>query len=144
MKKKKQKTVSKTKDEAWKEFSKYIRLRDCLETTKSFYEGRCITCGKLFNFKQLQAGHFVPGRTNAILFNEDCVHAQCYRCNISLSGNLIEYYPYMLNKYGKKKVEKLKKLSRQIVQFKVVDLERIKEYYKDKYNNLLKQCVNHY
>lgn len=65
------------KNRAWKWFSLYIRARDCIKTTGSISRGKCVTCGKEFNFKDLQAGHFVQGRNNAVLFNELGVNAQC-------------------------------------------------------------------
>ena len=136
---KKPKTVSKAKKEAWKAFSKYIRLRDCLKTKKSPYEGRCITCHKVFPTSELQAGHFIAGRNNSILLHEQLVSAQCRRCNIFLNGNLIEYYPVMLRKYGKKKIDEWKKLSNQSVQYKVVDWEDKKGYYESEYAKLLKK-----
>lgn len=65
------------KKKAWDAFSRYIRTRDCLKSTGDRNRGACVTCGRVFDFKKLQAGHFIPGRVNSILFDEQCVHAQC-------------------------------------------------------------------
>lgn len=91
--------------ELWKTFSRYIRLRDCIKTTGSIYKGRCRTCGRIYQIGKLQAGHFVPGRATSILFDEDCAHAQCYRCNVILGGNWPKYYKFMQQEYGQEMIE---------------------------------------
>ena len=91
----------------WKIFSQYIRLRDCIKTLGAVDRGKCVTCGRIYPFKKLQAGHFVPGRTRAVLFDERCVHAQCYRCNVVLEGNWPPYYRFMQQEYGQKIIEEL-------------------------------------
>jgi hypothetical protein len=89
------------KDRAWETFSQYIRLRDCLLTTGTKTHGKCISCGDTFPFEKLQAGHFVPGRTNNILFDEEIVHSQCSYCNNALEGNHHNYRKAILDLYGK-------------------------------------------
>jgi len=64
-------------------------LRDCLKTTGTKDWGHCVTCGKLYPYKKLQAGHFTSGRADAVLFEESGIHAQCYRCNIERSGDVL-------------------------------------------------------
>ena len=87
----KKKTISSVKKRVWAVFSKFIRMRDCLKTTGCKDWGLCITCGKRYHIKLLQAGHFISGRHNANLFLEKGTHAQCYNCNINLRGNTLEY-----------------------------------------------------
>lgn len=98
---------------AWREFSKYIRLRDCLETTGEKDRGICVTCGRKFGFKELQAGHCVSGRGNAILLDPNAVHIQCGQCNIFKKGNLGQYALYMIDTYGRGLYEDIIKLSKQ-------------------------------
>ena len=45
-----------SKESCWKEFSQMIRVRDCLRTTGCSSWGLCITCGKRYHIKLLQAG----------------------------------------------------------------------------------------
>jgi hypothetical protein len=62
-----------------------------------------VTCGKRKRISgrgQLQAGHFIPGRTDAILFDADQVYAQCYRCNMKLQGMWHKYFLFMQAKFG--------------------------------------------
>ncbi len=76
----------------WKLFSKYIRERD---------NYTCFTCG--IKTYPAQAGHYRTGATcnKYLYYDEKNVHAQCYRCNINLSGNWREYQTRMHDKYGK-------------------------------------------
>lgn len=107
MTKTKKDTVSKAKKAAWTEFSRFIRLRDCLYSTGTLGYGKCITCGKVFPFEKLQAGHFIPGRNNSILFDTRCVHAQCVGCNVYGGGKQPEYYIQMVDRYGLETVNEL-------------------------------------
>jgi hypothetical protein len=93
-----------------------------LETTGTRDYGVCCTCGKQFHFNELQAGHFVDGRNNAVLFVEDIVHIQCVSCNCFMSGNKDSYTLYMLDRYGKEKVEMmllLKNINKSLSQFEL-------------------------
>ena len=125
----KKKTISKAKKETWDAFSKYIRMRDCLRTTGCTSWGLCITCNKRLHFKMLQAGHFIPGRHNANLFNEKGCHAQCYNCNMNLRGNTLEYRRKIIELYGAGWDEVLEQRARQTVKYSVKDLEEKKEEY---------------
>lgn len=91
----------------WKIFSQYVRLRDCIKTTGTVWRGKCVTCGRIYRIESLHGGHFIPGRMNSILFNERCVHAQCFRCNIVLGGNWPLYYRFMQQVYGQETIEEL-------------------------------------
>lgn len=122
----KKKTVSQLKKECWVLFSKYIRTRDCIETTGCASFGLCITCEKRYHFKLLQAGHFISGRHNANLFSGAGTHAQCYNCNINLRGNTLVYRRKIIELYGEGYDEVLEKESQQIKQLTVLDLEKLK------------------
>ena len=135
-------TVSKAKKRTWEVFSKFIRMRDCLLSTKMIDWGKCFTCGKEFSIKNLQAGHFIQGRHNAILFNEGNCHAQCYRCNVLLHGALVDYTIRMVDKYGITKVTELKVLDKQIKQFTIPELDALKDYYIEKIKKLEWKGVN--
>ena len=76
------------KKETWKLFSLYIRLK---YADDNGYVS-CCTCGIKKHYKEMQAGHFIAGRNNSILFEEKCVHPQCGRCNVYKHGNTVEYF----------------------------------------------------
>jgi hypothetical protein len=131
---KKRKTVGQWKKKCWDLFSEIIRYRDC---TEGVY-GNCVTCGARKHFSELQAGHFIPGRHNSILFDMRGCHAQCYHCNIGLKGNPIKYYKFMLKKYGQTVIDELEELDKQTQPFKVFQLEVIYEQFK-----VIKKSLNH-
>lgn len=130
-------SLSRAKKELWRLFSRYIRYRDCLKTTGTLDRGKCITCGKEFKFKKLQAGHFIPGRNNAVLYNERHVHAQCWQCNAPTAlggknGNPFVYRRKIIEIYGKNSDELFEQESQQIVQYKVFQILDMQEEYKTK------------
>lgn len=129
---KKQPKISTLKKKAWKLFSEYIRLRDCLKTTGLPDYGKCITCSKVVPRTLLQAGHFIPGRHGENLFNERGVHAQCYNCNINLKGNTLEYRRQIIKLYGEGADEEIEAEARQVKQFKRLELEEFIEDLKAK------------
>ncbi len=132
----KKKTVASVKKKAGVLFSIYIRTRDCLKTTGCASFGLCITCGKRYHFKLLQAGHFISGRHNANLFSEKGTHAQCYNCNINLRGNTLEYRRKIIEMYGELADEELEDIARQTKKFIVSDLEALAEDLKEKIKSL--------
>ena len=136
--KKKTISTSKAKAKAWQEFSKFIRTRDSIATTGDTDSGVCCTCGKLIPFKQSQAGHFIAGRTNALLFDEDIVHLQCYACNICNHGEQLEYYYYMKRHYTEDQILEMRKLRYQTVKYTADELLQIADKYKEKTDELLR------
>jgi len=141
-KKIKTKTLSKAKKECWAEFSKYIRTRDCLKTTGHSDQGICVSCGKLAEFKKLQAGHFIPGRHNGNLFSEKFVNAQCWQCNAPAflggkNGNALAYRRAMIKMYGENAEQEAEDEAKQMIIRKVFNYEEMKLEYKQKTKELL-------
>lgn len=125
----------KMKSKAWKMFALYILLRDC--NAQGICE--CCTCGEKHPFwdAKMQAGHFVSGRTNSVLFNEKIVHRQCMACNGygGLGGGRGEqarYFLFMKKKgYTDSDLEDMLNLTNKTKQFKTYDLEEIiRQYHK--------------
>ena len=139
---KKKLSVSTAKARAWKAFSRYVRLRDSLETTGTTTHAKCCTCGKVypsFGVGCLQAGHFIAGRNNSILFEETGCAAQCYICNVVKKGAGVEYFVYMEGKHGRPEIDRLRALSHKIVQLKPFELIEIAEKYEKKAEELCQQ-----
>ena len=131
-------TVSQLKKKAWDIFSRYIRTRDCIETTGYPDQGRCFTCDIIYPFKKLQAGHFVDGRTKPVLFNEDIVRIQCSGCNLFKKGNKDSYFPKMVEIHGIDRVlEFLELRHSKDKTWSKEELEAVAEIYKEKLENLL-------
>ena|SRR3989304_5642184 len=112
----KQKTLSSFKKEAWSLFSKIVRLRDATDGTN-----RCVTCKQIYPIKNLQAGHFIPGRHNAVLFDLRQVWPQCYVCNFRKHGRWVEYREFMIKKYGEHEVEQIIAESKKTVKLSRTD-----------------------
>ena len=149
MPKKKRNGKIKTRDEytktdwidwLWPTFSKYIRTRDCIKTSGSPLHGRCVTCSKLYPIGKLQAGHFIPGRYDAILFDEEQVHAQCYRCNCKLQGMWHKYYLFMLDSgHTHDNIQEMIAHANDPVEFSREWFEQTYEYYEFSLRNLLEE-----
>jgi len=113
-----------------KYFNRYIRLKECLETTGSTTSGFCFTCNAHKPFGELDAGHFMAGKNNSVKFIEENVHIQCKRCNYFERGNLIPYTLRMIEKYGQEKVNELQKIKKQAQKFTDSELEELIKIYK--------------
>ncbi len=127
----KKRTVSSAKAATWKVFSLWVRMRDCLETTGCTSWGLCVTCGKRYHIKLLQAGHFISGRHNANLFSERGTHAQCYNCNINLRGNTLPYRRRIIELYGVGADEELERAERELLKFTVQGLDDLRRHYEN-------------
>jgi len=130
---------AKAKKDAWDMFSLYIRLKHADKNG----DVTCITCGKVANYKKMQASHLVPGRTERILFDERGVYPCCYRCNCVLSGNLLNYMKYLEETLGVKKAialrEELQKNAKIPLKRTIADYQELIELYKDKIKTLIKK-----
>jgi hypothetical protein len=129
-------TKSKAKKLAWNAFARWVRNRGA----KGAYN-QCITCDRTYATSGrgvIQAGHFVPGRNNSILFDERNCFPQCYGCNVKKKGNMVRYYKWMLEHYGQEVIDELERASHQTVVFSVSDYLEIEQKYKDKLNQLTK------
>lgn len=116
------------KNKAWKIFSEYIRRSYADEDGCC----KCVTCGKVDHWKNMQAGHSVGGRTNAVLFHEEIVHPQCAGCNIFKNGAYAEYTLYMIDRYGREKFEQLLALKNTTTKITEADLMRIITLYSNR------------
>ena len=121
-------SIAKLKRRLWPTFSKYIRLREA--DFKGY--ARCVTCNKAYPWQRLQAGHFVPGRRNSILYDERNCHQQCYICNIVLKGNPRKYEAYMQARYGQDVIDELDSKNDEMKQFTPQELVALIQLYKDK------------
>ena len=134
-------TITTLKKKLWKIFSIYTRMRDCLETTGTTTHGRCCTCGADKPIGQLQAGHFIPGREDSILFNPAGVHAQCYRGNIKRQGEWLKYFRFMEKKYGREFVLELMDRSETTCKITPEWIEIAAVYYLEKIEEMEMEAV---
>ena len=126
------------KKRAWDEFSRWVRVKGCIDTTGIPFCGICITCDVKYFISYLDAGHCFAGRSNAGLFHEKLVNIQCRRCNQILNGRLKKYRKIMENKYGKEQVLKWEAEVKKIKNNRDMDFENIRSLYSEKTKELLR------
>lgn len=128
------------KEKLWKIFSEYIRLRDAEWNGYA----KCISCGKVAFWKDLDAGHFIAKNSgDYFYFLEENVNSQCPYCNRFLHGNLLPYRRNLIEKIGIEEVDKLEYQSQLGVRLELnkqcqLDYEDLIRVYKDKLSELKK------
>lgn len=116
-------------------FSEYIRLKHADHSGNC----KCITCGKTFHYKNIDAGHFVSRRFLIVRFDELNVHPQCKYCNRFLNGLAYEYGKAIDMLYGKGTADRLVSLSKQTIKVENQELEEKYLFYKKNLITLKKQ-----
>ena len=99
------------------EFQEMIRLESADDDGRMI----CVTCGfvGIVGENTMDAGHYIGGRSNAVLFTEDppnC-HPQCKRCNKDEGGAPEAYGQFIIEKYGEEVRDRLKALRYQVVKY---------------------------
>lgn len=84
-------------------FSLYIRLRD---TMPNGYV-RCISCGQIKRFEDVDCGHFHSRTHMATRYDEDNCHAECKACNRFSADHLIGYQRNLIQKIGQQRFDLL-------------------------------------
>jgi hypothetical protein len=113
-------------------FHKYIRARD---------KGKpCIACGVPYK-SNFHASHFFSaGKYSSLRFHEDNVHAGCQKCNLFLEGNIDEYTQRLPSRIGQERFNKLLELAKEYkrngFKWDREELNRIRNYYKQKLKDL--------
>lgn len=123
--------LNKAKKRAVYAFQKWVRYSN-REGGRIANMNTCITCLRqkpIGVVGGIQAGHFIPGRGNAILFDERGCHPQCYGCNIGKKGNMVKYYKWMLENYGQEVIDDLERLDNTTVKYSVQDFLDIEAKY---------------
>jgi hypothetical protein len=94
--KQKAKTIGKLKKELWDLVSEFVRR------SYSDHAGycSCYTCGNTLPWKQMQAGHGIPGRNNAVLYDLDILRPQDIYCNIFGRGKHHIFAAKMIREHG--------------------------------------------
>jgi hypothetical protein len=105
-------------------FNKYVRLRD---------SGlNCISCDKPINGVKHASHYLSSGGHSAVRFHEDNVWVSCYKCNVMLSGNQIEYRKRLIKKIGVERVEWLEENGSEVKKWTIDELKELINIYKKK------------
>jgi len=125
---KKKPSLSSLKKKCWKLFSEWVRRKDADAGGTEY----CFTCEKPFYWKSLQAGHGIPGRHNAVLFDEEIVKPQCPTCNIWKRGMHHVFATKLIQTHGMDWWEKKLDGARAVVKLTRTDIEEMIQTYKQK------------
>ena len=134
------KSTAKTyKKTVWKSFARYIKARDA-----NFY-GVCVccTCSKFmeWNSPDCQAGHFVSGRSNNVLFDDQLVYAQCSACNNYGSGRQWEFGKFLMEKFGYDyaTLDEMQSRKNIVKKYTMQELKELKEYFDKEADRIIKE-----
>ena len=105
-------------------FNKFIRLRD---------NGLpCVSCQQKINGVKHASHYLSSGGHSAVRFHEDNVWVSCYKCNVMLSGNQIEYRKSLIKKIGVERVEWLEENGSKVKKWTIEELKELIKEYKQK------------
>lgn len=105
-------------------FNKYIRHRD-----KGL---NCISCDKPIKGVTHASHYFSSGGHSNVRFHEDNVHSSCYRCNVELSGNLLNYQIGIEKRIGGERLLELHARAHIVKKWTIDECKEIIETYKRK------------
>lgn len=122
-------------DKLWKVFSVYIRLRDA----DSNGIVRCITSGRMVNWKDADAGHFISRRYMATKYDERNVNAQSRHDNRFAAGEQFKHSKAIDIKWGAGTADKLLVKSRTISKIASFEINELTKHYKKEVERLKKE-----
>lgn len=115
-------------------FSYYVRLKN---SDKNGY-CRCISCGKIFFWKDIQNGHYMSRRYMSTRFAEDNCRPQCVACNIFNQGNIQMYRRALVRSIGEQRVDLIEVRARlESRNWSLFELKQMIAYYKKEVDGLL-------
>lgn len=123
---------------AWERLSRFVRLEGCYQSTGRFERGRCYTCDHLVLFQELDAGHAIGGRNNAVLFDKRIIKPQCQTCNRNNGGEYEKFKEKLIKELGEKQYYRIVEDSKKVVLYSIEDLVDVYE----KYNDLICKILN--
>ena len=115
-------------------FSRYIRLK--YSDNRGYC--RCISCGKVYFWKEIQNGHYMSRRYMSTRFSEDNCRPQGVECNIFNQGAIQMYRRALIKEIGEQRVDLIEVRARQENKnWSLFELKQLIEYYKKEVDKLL-------
>ncbi len=108
-----------------KVFALYIRLRDAMPNGYV----RCISCGQIKRFKDVDCGHFHSRIHMATRFDEDNCHGECAFCNRFRSDHLIDYQRNLIRLIGQSRFDLLNVKAHSAKHYLSCELEDMIKHY---------------
>lgn len=76
----------------------------------------CVSCGIVLPWQEMDAGHYIPkSRGASIRYHEENIHPECRSCNRFDEGHLSGYTLYMIDMYGREKIDELKREAKKVL-----------------------------
>ena len=108
--------------------SEFVRRRD---------KGVCYTCGTRYDWRKMDAGHYIKRSCWRLRFDIRNIHTQCKRCNSYLHGNMDKYALHLIEDYGVEILQEFNRLKDMPEKkWAVKELEDLVKYYEDKIKQL--------
>lgn len=117
-----------------KVFSQFIRLRD--SQPFGYKAFRCISCGQVKPFDQMDCGHFISRVHMSTRFDENNCHGECKACNRFRADHMIYYQANLVRKIGQDKVDILIAKGHQSRKYSPFELEVLIKYYTERVNEM--------
>ena len=109
-------------------FSEYIRLRD--SKIYGFRYFKCISCGKIKPYDQMDCGHFHSRTHMSTRFDPQNCNGECKACNRFSSDHLLGYQKHLIQKIGQRNYDLLNVRAHEKKQWHPFELEQLIKYYK--------------
>ena len=109
-------------------FSQWVRLSNA-DNNKNCI---CVTCNKVFFWKEIQAGHFMSRKHYSTRWDKRNVFPQCVGCNVFKYGLAYEYSLFL----GSVVANELYLKSKETVKFTNYELEEMIKDYGDKLKSI--------
>lgn len=109
-----------------KEFSDYVRRKDADEGGTV----DCVSCGGLFHWREVDAGHFIKRQHRYTRWDERNVKPQCRRDNHFMGGRQDDFAAAIIKEQGQETFEELMQLKYQTKKHSRSEIEEMIEKYK--------------
>lgn len=85
-------------------FSRFIRLSNA----DSSGNCTCYTCQRMFHWKKIQNGHWIPRNILITRFDENNCRPQCVGCNVFGNGKPLDFEENLIKELGRDYVDKMR------------------------------------
>lgn len=76
----------------------------------------CVTCGKVLPWKEAHCAHYIERAAKGTRWLEENLHPACPSCNVYRKEfHKREYTLFLIDMYGREKIDELKQLGRQVM-----------------------------
>lgn len=121
-------------------FSLYIRLRD--SKPYGYKAFRCISCGQIKPFDQMDCGHFIGRMHMATRFDEENCHGECRMDNRFSPDHMIYYQRNLEKLIGREKLDLLIARGRATKKWTAWELKILLTYYQGEVKKMLQERDN--